>query len=256
MSNVAVLSPCADRTAPLEMCADALEGAPPEDVLRWAIDRYADRLTFATGFGAEGCVLIDLIGRHRLPIDLFTLDTGVLFPETRELWGRLEARYGLTIRGVGPVRTGGGEADGALDPAQRLWERDPDGCCARRKVFPLAAELQRVDAWITAIRRDQTPQRANAPVVGWDAKFGIAKVNPLVTWTSRDVWQYLRANDVPYNSLHDRGYPSVGCWPCTSPVRPDEDPRAGRWRGTAKSECGLHGPAVPRREAPATRESA
>lgn len=250
MSNVAILSGWADRTAPLEMCAEALEGAPPEEILRWAIDRYADRLTFATGFGAEGCVLIDLIGRHRLPIDLFTLDTGVLFPETRELWRRLEARYGLTIRGVRPE--GAGEAEASLDPADRLWERDPDGCCARRKVFPLAAELGRVDAWITAIRRDQTPQRANAPVVGWDAKFDIAKVNPLVTWTSRDVWQYLRANDVPYNPLHDRGYPSVGCWPCTSPVRPGEDARAGRWRGTAKTECGLHGPAPAMQEAPAT----
>ncbi|MCY4030477.1 MAG: phosphoadenylyl-sulfate reductase [Acidobacteria bacterium] len=251
MSNVAVLQGWADRTAPLEACADALEGAPPEEILRWAIDRYADRLTFATGFGAEGCVLIDLIGRHRLPIDLFTLDTGVLFPETRELWRRLEARYRLTIRGVRPQPAPGDDAGVSLDPAHRLWERDPDGCCARRKVLPLAAELGRVDAWITAIRRDQTPQRANAPIVGWDAKFGIAKVNPLVAWTSRDVWRYLRTNDVPYNPLHDRGYPSVGCRPCTSPVRPGEDARAGRWRGTAKTECGLHGSSV-LEEAPAT----
>ena len=253
MSNVAVLNPCADRTAPLDLCADALEGAPPDEVLRWAIDRYADRLTFATGFGAEGCVLIDLIGRHRLPVDVFTLDTGVLFPETRALWRRLEARYGLTIRGVRPESAAGGGSDASLDPADRLWERDPDACCARRKVFPLAAELGRVDAWITAIRRDQTPQRANAPVVGWDAKFGIAKVNPLVTWTSGDVWRHLTAHDVPYNPLHDRGYPSIGCRPCTSPVGAGEDPRAGRWRGAAKTECGLHGPAAPPlREAVAT----
>ena len=252
MSNVAVLNPCADRAAPLEVCADALEGAPPEEILRWAVDRYADRLTFATGFGAEGCVLIDLIGRHRLPIDIFTLDTGVLFPETRELWRRLEARYGLTIRGVRPQPAAAGGSDASLDPADRLWERDPDDCCARRKVFPLAAELQKVDAWITAIRRDQTPQRANAPVAGWDAKFGIAKVNPLVAWTSRDVWRYLQGNGVPYNPLHDRGYPSIGCWPCTSAVREGEDPRAGRWRGAAKTECGLHGPAAPLQEAPAT----
>jgi phosphoadenosine phosphosulfate reductase len=248
VSNVAVLNPYTDRTAPLEICADALEGSSPEQILRWAIDRYADRLTFATGFGAEGCVLIDLIGRHRLPIDLFTLDTGVLFPETRALWQRLEARYHVKIRGVRPS-PGGGDS---LDPADRLWERDPDRCCALRKVVPLEAELRNVDAWISAIRRDQTPQRANAPVVGWDAKFGIAKVNPLVTWTSRDVWEYLLANDVPYNPLHDRGYPSIGCWPCTSGVRPGEDPRAGRWRGAAKTECGLHAPAAPLREAPAT----
>ena len=252
MSNVAVLIPSADRTAPLESCAAALEGAPPEEVLRWAVDRYADRLTFATGFGAEGCVLIDLIGRHRLPIDLFTLDTGVLFPETRALWRRLEARYGLTIRGVRPEPVAGEMKGASLDPADRLWERDPDTCCARRKVLPLAAELQRVDAWITAIRRDQTPQRANAPVVGWDAKFEIAKVNPLVAFTRGDVWQYLLANDVPYNPLHDRGYPSIGCWPCTSPVQAGEDDRAGRWRGTARTECGLHGEAAPLPEARAT----
>ena len=140
MSNVAVLNPCADRTAPLEMCADALEGAPPEEVLRWAVDRYADRLTFATGFGAEGCVLIDLIGRHRLPIDLFTLDTGVLFPETRELWRCLEARYGLTIprrptggRGgqpVGRLARPGASAVGAR-PGRLL--RAPQGSSARRR---------------------------------------------------------------------------------------------------------------------------
>ena len=168
--------------------ASALEGAPPEETLGWAVEQYADRLTFATGFGPEGCVLIDLIGRHALPIDIFTLDTGLIFEETRDLWRRLEARYGLRIRGVKPALTV--DEQTAVHGGQ-LWEHAPNHCCAIRKVAPLREELANVDAWITAIRRDQTPERANARTVDWDDKFGIAKVNPLVTWTSADVWRYL-----------------------------------------------------------------
>ena len=223
----------------LASAAALLEGAPPEEVLRWAVEQYADRLTFATGFGPEGCILIDLIGRHALPIDVFTLDTGLLFDETRDLWRRLEARYGVTIRAVTPPVTVEEQAE---VHGERLWERAPDRCCAIRKVAPLRDELANVDAWITAIRRDQTPQRANAPTVAWDGNFHIAKVNPLVTWTSADVRRYLVRNEVPYNPLHDQGFPSVGCWPCTTWVAPGEDARAGRWRGATKTECGLHAP--------------
>ena len=184
----------------------------------------------------------ELIGRQRLPIDLFTLDTGLIFVETRELWRRLEARYGITIRRVTPDVTVEAQA---FIHGDRLWERAPDQCCALRKVAPLEAELAQVDAWITAIRRDQTPQRANARAVEWDAKFGIAKINPLVGWTKQDVWSYLARHDVPHNPLHNQGYPSIGCRPCTTRVGSGEDDRAGRWRGAAKTECGLHGPAVP-----------
>ena len=218
--------------------AAELEGRPAADVLRWAVERYAHRLTFATGFGPEGCVLVDLIGRERLPIDLFTLDTGLLFEETHALWRGLEKRYGLKIRRVTPEPTLDAQAQAHGD---RLWQRAPDRCCAIRKVAPLEAELARVDAWVTAIRRDQTPQRAGAQVVEWDAKFGIAKINPLVGWTKQDVWRHVVEHDVPYNPLHDLGYPSIGCRPCTSPVLPGENDRAGRWRGSVKTECGLHG---------------
>jgi len=224
--------------AELARRAAELEGRPAADVLRWAVERYAHRLTFATGFGPEGCVLIDLIGRERLPIDLFTLDTGLLFEETHALWRGLEKRHGLKIRRVTPELTLDAQAQ---PPGDRLWQRAPDRCCAIRKVAPLETELARVDAWITAIRRDQTPQRAGAQVVEWDAKFGIAKINPLVGWTKQDVWRHIVEHDVPYNPLHDLGYPSIGCRPCTSPVLPGEDDRAGRWRGSAKTECGLHG---------------
>lgn len=225
----------------LAKSGSALETATPVEILQWAVDRFGTRLTFATGFGAEGCALIDLIGRHRLPIDIFTLDTGLLFSETYDLWRRLEARYGLTIRGVLPAQTVDEQAS-AHGP--QLWARAPDRCCEMRKVSPLVAELARFDAWITAIRRDQTASRADALAVEWDAKFGLGKVNPLVRWTRKDVWLYLLRNDVPYNPLHDRGYPSIGCHPCTSSVAAGEDERAGRWRGGAKTECGLHIPMV------------
>ena len=229
--------------------AAELEEQPPLDVLRWAVVQYAPRLTFATGFGPEGCVLIDLIGRHSLPIDIFTLDTGLLFPETYELWRQLEQRCGITIRGVTPALSVESQAAAHGD---RLWERAPEHCCDMRKVVPLKAELKSVDAWITAIRRDQTAERANALVVEWDAKFQIAKINPLVRWTKREVWAHILEHDVPYNPLHDRGYPSIGCSPCTDVVKPGADDRAGRWRGIAKTECGLHGPVIPVTPVPET----
>lgn len=214
----------------------SLEGRSALEILTWAA-RFAPRLTFATGFGAEGCVIIDLIARHHLPIDLFTLDTGVLFPETYALWRQLEARYGVTIRAVTPAQSLDAQA-ATHGPA--LWSRAPDRCCELRKLAPLRAELASFDAWITAIRRDQTAARAHAAIVEHDAKFGLTKINPLVAWTHADVWRHLLTHEVPYNPLHDQGYPSIGCAPCTSPVGDGEDPRAGRWRGTGKTECGLH----------------
>ena len=215
--------------------AGALEERPPLDILAFAAERFAPKLGLATGFGREGCVLVDLVARHRLPVDVFTLDTGVLFPETYLLWRRLERRYGIAIRAVRPAFT-----LGEADALGRLWETNPDRCCEIRKVVPLRAELSRFDAWVTAIRRDQTRDRARARTVEWDATFGLVKVNPLVRWSAADVDDYLARHDVPVNPLHARGYPSIGCEPCTTPVAPGEDPRAGRWRGRDKTECGLH----------------
>ena len=245
MTQALIAPDVTDGTLPIDdlgAVSIALETAEPVEILRWAVERYGPRLTFATGFGPEGCVLIDLIGRHNLPIDLFTLDTGLLFPETRELWTELEGRYGLTIRAVSPVQT---VNEQAVTHGDKLWERSPDRCCTLRKVFPLRAELSKVDAWVTALRREQTRERADAAIVEWDEKSEITKINPLVKWTKSDVWAYLKAHDVPYNRLHDKGYPSIGCTHCTTAVRDGEDDRAGRWRGTVKTECGLHGPAVP-----------
>lgn len=218
----------------LDRWSAELDGEGPAEILAAAAARFPGRIGFATGFGAEGCVLVDVIARSGLPIDVFTLDTGCLFAETYVLWSALEQRYDLRIRGV----------KGDLPPIEQgqppPWERDPDGCCAVRKVRPLRAELARLEAWVTALRRDQTADRARAGVVEWDAKFGLVKVNPLAAWTSAQVWDYVRAHRVPTNPLHAQGYPSIGCAPCTTPVAAGEDARAGRWRGREKTECGLH----------------
>jgi len=221
----------------LKQAADELEHAPAADILKWAADHFAPRLTFATSLGIEDCVVTDLIAKASLPVDFFTLDTGVLFPETYVLWKRVEDRYGVAVTAVRPRRT---IDEQALDAGPELWTREPDRCCELRKMEPLRARLAGYDAWITAIRRDQTPERANAPVVGWDGRFGLVKINPLVRWTLDEVRAYVREHDVPYNPLHDQNYPSIGCVPCTSPVMPGEDPRSGRWRGKEKTECGLH----------------
>jgi phosphoadenosine phosphosulfate reductase len=217
--------------------AAALEGKSPREILSAAAKTFAPKIVFATGFGAEGCVLIDMIARANLPIDMFTLDTGLLFSETVQLWRDLEARYGVKIRAVLPEQT---VPQQNTTHGDALWTRDADTCCRLRKVQPLARAVAGKDAWVSAIRRDQTPDRKNAPVLAWDARFSLVKVNPLVAWAEDDIWSYIRVNEVPYNPLHERGYPSIGCAPCTSAVAAGEDPRAGRWRGSLKNECGLH----------------
>lgn len=218
----------------LKLLADTLEGRPPADILAAAAARHPGRIALACSFGAEDCLLVDAIASARLPIDVFTLDTGYLFPETYALWKELEQRYGIVIRaerGAAP----------STDPtATPPWETDPDACCEVRKVVPLRTALSRLGAWVTGIRRDQTPDRADAKVIGWDGRFGLEKVNPLAAWTHDQVWSELKARGVPTNPLHARGFSSIGCAPCTTPVKPGEDPRAGRWRGKQKTECGLH----------------
>jgi phosphoadenylyl-sulfate reductase (thioredoxin) len=205
------------------------EGTDAGEVLAWAVERFGSRLTCAVSLGVEDCVLISLAAHRGLKLHFFSLDTGVLFPETYALWKQVEQRYGIALEAVKPVEV-----------VDRLWEREPDRCCQLRKVEPLKRHLAKYEAWVTGIRREQSKDRANATSVEADTKFGLTKVNPLVAWTSKDVWKYVHAHDVPYNPLHDRGYPSIGCMPCTSAVAPGEDPRAGRWRGTEKTECGLH----------------
>jgi phosphoadenosine phosphosulfate reductase len=170
-------------------------------------------------------------------VRVFNLETGYQFPETLELRERLKERYGLEVELVRPELTVAEYEERQGGP---LYRRRPEQCCHDRKIAPLRRALAGYDAWVSAIRRDQTADRALAAVVQWDAKFGLVKVNPLLSWTRKDVWKFLLAHEVPYNPLHDRGYPSIGCWPCTQPVTGGADERAGRWAGTDRKECGLH----------------
>jgi phosphoadenosine phosphosulfate reductase len=221
----------------LKAISEGFEGASPDTVLYWASEEFGDEVALATGFGAEGCVLIDILARVTPRMRVFYLDTDLLFPETYALAEQLSARYGVRFERRATPLTLAAQAEAY---GERLWERDPEECCRLRKVEPLREMLAGLRAWVTAIRREQTPARAGAGVVERDAKFGLVKINPLAGWSARDVWRYIFEHDVPYNPLHDLNYASVGCVPCTTPVRIGEDPRAGRWRGTARTECGLH----------------
>jgi phosphoadenosine phosphosulfate reductase len=213
------------------------ESWTPERILDWAFETFGASVAISSAFGAEGMVLIDIASRVRQTFRLFTLDTEFLFPETYNLMDEVEQRYGITIERVYPLISPE-EQEHAHGPA--LWQRNPDQCCNLRKVEPLRRKLGELQAWITSIRRDQTATRASAGKIEWDEKFGLVKINPIADWNSKQVWQYIREHDTPYNSLHDRSYPSIGCTHCTRAVRAGEDPRAGRWSGSSKTECGLH----------------
>jgi len=215
----------------------AAEGWKPEQVLEWAFVTFGDNVAISSAFGAEGMAVIDMASRVRKKFRLFTLDTEFLFPETYNLMDRVEQKYGISIERVFPMNSP--EEQEKVHGA-RLWQRNPDQCCQMRKVEPLQRKLAGLQAWITSIRRDQTAARACAGKIEWDRKFGLIKLNPIADWSSRKVWRYLQQHDVPYNPLHERNYPSIGCTHCTRAVRPGEDDRAGRWAGSAKTECGLH----------------
>jgi phosphoadenosine phosphosulfate reductase len=221
----------------LRSISDDFETATPQSILAWALEEFDRDVALATGFGAEGCVLIDMIAGINRNARLFYLDTDLLFPETYELRDRLEARYGVRFE---RYATRLSLSEQAKEHGDRLWETQPDLCCHLRKVEPLTDAVAGLRGWITGIRRDQSAARANVGIVGRDRKFGLIKINPLARWSSREVWSYVMKHDVPYNPLHDHGYPSVGCRPCTTPVQIGEDQRAGRWRGACKTECGLH----------------
>lgn len=210
---------------------------PPQELLAWAAEHFGERTVLTCSFGGpSGMVLLDMIARQRLPITVLFLDTDLLFPETYALAAEAEQRYGLTIRRQRPALSLEEQAH-QYGPA--LYARDPDRCCAIRKVAPLAEALRSYQAWVSGIRREQTAQRATTELVAWNTKYGVLKLSPLAAWSERQVWAYIHAYHVPYNPLLDRGYPSLGCAPCTAPASAD-DPRAGRWQGFAKTECGIH----------------
>ena len=215
----------------------AAETWQPEQILAWAFDTFGHTVAISSAFGVEGMALIDMASRVRRKFRLFTLDTEFLFPESYNLMDQVQQRYGIAIERVYPLNSPE-EQERIHGP--RLWESNPDQCCNLRKVEPLRRKLRELQAWITSIRRDQTADRAKAGKIEWDTKFGLVKINPLADWTSNRVWQYIRQHEVPYNVLHERNYPSIGCTHCTRAVRAGEDARAGRWAGSSKTECGLH----------------
>ncbi len=231
----------------LKETQEIAEGWTPQEVLAWSFRTFGPTIEMASGFGPEGMALIDIAARLNPSLRVFTIDTGFLFPETYQLIGEVESRYGVEVERVQPRLT---PSDQAEVYGEALWSTNPDQCCSLRKVEPLKEKLSSLRAWITAIRRDQTKERANARKVEWDQKFQLVKINPIADWTNDDVWDYIRENNVPYNPLHDANYTSIGCTHCTRAVRPGEDPRAGRWAGFQKTECGLHLPDAPAANVP------
>jgi phosphoadenosine phosphosulfate reductase len=201
-----------------------------EELLLWAYGEFGNRMCLTCSWQRQSSVLVHMLfGELGLDVPVVELDTQVLFPETYETRDRLVERYGLDLTSFGPT-----------DAPDRLWETNPDRCCHVRKVEPLERALAGYDAWITGIRREQSPTRANAQKVEWSERYGVWKIQPLVDWDAKRVQAYIHVNEVPYNPLHDRGYPSIGCIPCTRPVGAGEDERAGRWSGSGKLECGIH----------------
>jgi phosphoadenosine phosphosulfate reductase len=215
----------------------SLESATPQEIIRWAVDRFGGKLTMATAFGPEGCLIIHWLATTSPSTYVFNLDTGYQFPETLELRDRIAKRYGIDVVLEKPATT--------VEEYERMHggpihRTEPDRCCGDRKLSIVTRVLANYDAWMSGIRRDQSPDRAAAPIVGWDHKFGVVKVSPLANWTKSKVWDAIIKDNVPYNPLHDKGYVSIGCAPCTRAVTMGEDERAGRWSGSAKTECGLH----------------
>jgi phosphoadenosine phosphosulfate reductase len=231
-----VVTPTPEFLAELKAHSDRLETATPQEIIAWAVKTYHPKLTMATAFGPEGCVIMHMLAQIEPSTHVFNLNTGYQFKETLELRDRIEKRYGIAVEMKEHMPV---EQYEALHGGP-VYKTDTDKCCFDRKVSVLRQAAVGWSAWMTAIRRDQSADRANAAIVGWDKKFNLIKINPLANWTKSQVWQFITDHDVPYNPLHDQGYPSIGCWPCTRSVMFGEDERAGRWSGTAKTECGLH----------------
>jgi phosphoadenosine phosphosulfate reductase len=223
--------------AGIKRLSDSMEGEEPQAILSWAVREFQPGLTMACSFGGpSGMVILDMVMRLDPTVEVFYLDTDFLFPETYHLRDVCEARYGFKPIAFKSLLTP--EAQTA-QYGDALWSRDPDRCCELRKVEPNERALRGKTAWLAGMRRDQAKTRADIGIVEWDTKFELVKVNPLAAWDEKKVWSYIVANDVPYNQLHDRGYPSIGCTYCTRPVQAGEDPRSGRWQGFDKEECGI-----------------
>jgi phosphoadenosine phosphosulfate reductase len=229
--------PSAEELAYLAEQSQRLETATPQEIVTWAVETYFPKLTMATAFGPEGCVIIHWLAKIEPKTYVFNLETGYQFPETLALRDRIAQRYGVEVDLRRPETT---VEQYEAEHGGPLYKRNPDQCCFDRKIKVLQQATGGMRAWMSGIRRDQSADRAKASIVSWDKKFNLVKISPLANWTKQEVWKLIVAEDVPYNPLHDQGYTSIGCWPCTRSVMFGEDERAGRWSGTAKTECGLH----------------
>jgi phosphoadenosine phosphosulfate reductase len=217
-----------------------LEGRSAQEILAWALPQYAPKVAISTAFGVEGCALIDMAVRIDPKVQVFTVDTDFLFPETHELMQRIVERYRITLT---TFKGGVTKEEQERRHGLALYGRDTDLCCSLRKVEPTKRAVAGLNAWIAGLRRDQGKSRAGIQILErYDHDDGspLIKVNPLARWTRADTWRYVLENGVPYNKLLDDGYKSIGCWPCTAPVGAGDDERAGRWAGSQKKECGIH----------------
>jgi phosphoadenosine phosphosulfate reductase len=215
------------------------EDASAESILTWAVDRFAPRIAIASSFSVEDTVVIDLATRILPGIAVFTIDTGYHFTETEEVKARITSKYQLNLVEYHPELS---IPQQTAQYGEALYRRDPDHCCSLRKVEPLTRALQDLDAWVTGLRSEQSPTRRDLHIIEQGDLNGrpLYKINPLAHWTRGHVWQYVQDHQLPYNTLYDQGYPSIGCVHCTRPVDPGADPRSGRWAGTEKQECGIH----------------
>jgi len=234
-SAVNLVAPTSELAELARAAQPTLDGAPAEAVLEWAADTFGPRFCVTSSM-ADG-VLAHLASRVAPGVDIVFLDTGLHFPQTLRVRDQVEATMPVRVLSIQPVQTVG-QQDGQYGP--RLFNRDPDACCALRKVEPLERALHDYDAWAAGARRGETAARANLREVDFDAGRGKVKVSPLARWSDADVAAYIERYDVPVNELLNQGYGSIGCWPCTRKVKPGEDPRAGRWAAFDKTECGLH----------------
>jgi phosphoadenosine phosphosulfate reductase len=222
----------------LRAASQRLETATPEEIIAWGVEHYAPYLTMATAFGPEGCVILSMLAKIAPNTYVFNLETGYQFQETLDLRDRIAEQYGLEVDLLQPELS---VLEYEALHGGPLYRTNPNQCCFDRKIKTLQRASQVMHAWMSGIRRDQSADRAQAAIVGWDKKFGLVKISPLANWTKKDVWKRIMDEGIPYNPLHDKGYPSIGCWPCTRAVEAGEtDERAGRWSGMRKTECGLH----------------
>jgi phosphoadenosine phosphosulfate reductase len=219
-----------------EAVAAELEPMSAGGVLEWAFDQFGPDLYIACSFQKTSSVMVHLASEISPEARFFYLDTDVLFPETYETRDRLAERFGVEFERWHNISL----EEQAATHGDRLWKTDPDACCGIRKVEPMRRALSTVDCWVSGIRREDSKARASAPKFAWDKRFSLWKINPLADWTERDVWNHLNENNVPYNPLHDQGYPSIGCTHCTRPVVPGQDARDGRWSDSGKTECGIN----------------